>query len=194
LKQRQVLLIGIVLAVVSAVGGYQLQQYQKQNQEQNEAEETKQVVTVNSPATPKEVIGTKLKDFNLFDVDGQQRQISEWQGKTLVLNFWATWCAPCREEIPAFVELQDQYQSDGLQFVGIALQEAEEVRGFLQEFSVNYPSLVGSADVIEIAKQLGNDIGALPYTVVIDRSGIISFTHRGPLLKSDAEKVIQALL
>ena len=59
----------------------------KQNQEQNEAEETKQVVTVNSPATPKEVIGTKLKDFNLFDVDGQQRQISEWQGKTLVLNF-----------------------------------------------------------------------------------------------------------
>lgn len=198
MKQQQVLLIGIVLAVVSAVGGYQLQQYQKQNQELNEAEETKQLVTVNSPVTTKEVqkevIGTKLKDFNLSDVDGQQRQISEWQGKTLVLNFWATWCAPCREEIPAFVELQDQYRSDGLQFVGIALQEAEEVRGFLQEFNVNYPSLVGSADVIKIAKQLGNDIGALPYTVVIDRSGIISFTHRGPLLKSDAERVIQSLL
>lgn len=198
MKQRQVLLIGIVLAVVSAVGGYQLQQYQKQNQELNEAEETKQVVTVNSSViskeVQKEVIGTKLKDFNLSDIDGQQRQISEWQGKTLVLNFWATWCAPCREEIPAFVELQDQYRSDGLQFVGIALQEAEEVRGFLQEFNVNYPSLVGSADVIKIAKQLGNDIGALPYTVVIDRSGIISFTHRGPLLKSDAEKVIQSLL
>ena len=192
MKQWQVLLIGFVLAVVFGVGGYQLQQYQ--NKEQNEAKETKQVVTVNNPVTPKEVIGTKLEDFNLFDTEGQQRQISEWQGKTLVLNFWATWCAPCREEIPAFVELQDQYRNDGLQFVGIALQEAEEVHDFLQEFNVNYPSLVGAADAMKIAKQLGNDIGALPYTVVIDRNGIISFTHRGPLLKSDAEKVIQKVL
>ncbi|MGB1800368.1 MAG: TlpA family protein disulfide reductase [Gammaproteobacteria bacterium] len=192
MKQWQVLLIGFILAVVFGVGGYQLQQYQ--NQEQNKTKETDQVVTINNPVKPKEVIGTKLEDFHLFDTDGQQRQISEWQGKTLVLNFWATWCAPCREEIPAFVELQDQYRSDGLQFVGIALQEAEEVRDFLQEFNVNYPSLVGSADAMKIAKQLGNDIGALPYTVVIDRNGIISFTHRGPLLKSDAEKVIQKLL
>jgi peroxiredoxin len=190
MKQWQVLLIGFVLAVVFGVGGYQLQQYQNQNK----AKEIDQVVTINNPVKPKEVIGTKLEDFSLFDTDGQQRQISEWQGKTLVLNFWATWCAPCREEMPAFVELQDQYRSDGLQFVGIALQEAEEVRDFLQEFNVNYTSLVGSADAMKIAKQLGNDIGALPYTVVIDRNGIISFTHRGPLLKSDAEKVIQKLL
>ena len=130
----------------------------------------------------------------MFDVDGQQRNISEWQGKTLVLNFWATWCTPCREEIPAFVELQEQYGNDGLQFIGIALQEAEEIRDFLQEFNVNYPSLVGSADAIKVAKQLGNDIGALPYTVFIHHDGTISFTHRGPLLKSDAEKVIQTLL
>ena len=192
MKQWQVLLIGFVLAVVFGVGGYQLQQYQ--NQEQNEAKETKQVVSANNPVKPKEVIGTKLEDFSLLDTEGQQRQISEWQGKTLVLNFWATWCAPCREEIPVFVELQDQYRNDGLQFVGIALQETEEVRDFLQEFNVNYPSLVGSAGAMKIAKQLGNDIGALPYTVVIDRDGIISFTHRGPLLKSDAEKVIQKVL
>ena len=190
MKQWQVLLIGIVLAVVSAIGGYQFQQYQKQS----DSKETKQIITVKNPIAPKEVIGTQLNDFTLADVDGQQRQISEWQDKTLVINFWATWCGPCRAEIPAFVELQQQYQNQGLQFIGIALQEAEEILDFLQEFNVNYPSLVGSDDVIEIAKNLGNDIGALPYTVMIDRNGIISFTHRGPLLKSDAEKIIQTLL
>ena len=188
MKQWQLLLVGIVLAIVSAIAGYQLQQYQKQ------ATETKQPIAVKNPIAPKEVVGTTLNDFSLLDVDGMQRNISEWQGKTLVLNFWATWCTPCREEIPAFVELQAEYQADGLQFIGIALQEAEEIRDFLQEFNVNYPSLVGARDVIKVAKQLGNDIGALPYTVFIDREGTISFTHRGPLLKSDAEKVIQSLL
>ena len=190
MKQWQVLLIGIILAVVSAIGGYQFQQYQNQS----DVKQTKSPIAVNNPIAPKEVVGTKLNDFSLLDGDGQQRQISEWQGKILVLNFWATWCAPCRAEIPAFVELQQQYKNDGLQFIGIALQEAEEIRDFLQEFNVNYPSLVGSGDVIKVAKQLGNDIGALPYTVFIDRNGTISFTHRGPLLKSDAEKVILSLL
>lgn len=190
MKQGLVLLIGIVLAVVSAFGGYQFQQYQKQS----DPKETKQGITVKNPFARKEVIGTQLKDFSLLDVDGAQRQISEWQGKTLVINFWATWCAPCRAEIPAFVELQQQYQNEGLQFIGIALQEAEDIIDFLKEFNVNYPSLVGSGDVMEVAKNLGNDIGALPYTVFIDRNGVISFTHRGALLKSDAEKIIQTLL
>lgn len=187
MKQWQLLLIAGVLAVASAIGGYQLQQYLK-------ADAVENVVVVKEPIAPIEVIGTNIEDFSLLDVDGQQRSVSEWQGKIIVINFWATWCAPCREEIPAFVELQEQYGNDGLQFLGIALQEAEEVRDFLKEFNVNYPSLVGSEDVIKIAKRLGNDIGALPYTVIIDRNGIISFTRRGPLHKPEAEKVIQALL
>lgn len=190
MKQWQILVLGVLLAVVSAFAGYQFQQYQKQS----DVKKTKQVVAVKNPIAPKEVVDTKLNDFSLLDVNGKQRNISEWQGKTLVLNFWATWCAPCRAEIPAFVELQQQYQNDGLQFIGIALQEAEEIRDFLQEFNVNYPSLVGAEDVIKVAKQLGNDIGALPYTVFIHKNGTISYTHRGPLLKSDAEKVIQTLL
>ena len=88
-----------------------------------------------------------------------------------------------REEIPAFVELQQHYQSKGLQFIGIALQQAEEVRGFMEEFNVNYPSLVGGDEVIQAAKRLGNDIGALPYTVIIDTRGEIVFTRRGPPIK-----------
>lgn len=187
MKQWQLVVIVIVLAIVSAVGGYQLQQYLK-------ADIDKQVVVVKNPIAPKDVIGTKVENFSLLDVNGEQRSLSEWQGKIIAINFWATWCGPCREEIPAFVELQEQYANDGLQFIGVALQEADEIRDFLKEFNVNYPSLVGADNVIQIAKQLGNDIGALPYTVIINRDGIISFTRRGPLLKAEAETVIQTLL
>lgn len=190
MKQWHVILSGMVLAVISAVAGYQFQQYQNKTKEKD----VNQDVTINSPLTPEQVIGTKLGDFRLFDVDGQQRSLSEWQGKALVLNFWATWCTPCRKEIPAFIELQQQYRNNGIQFIGIALQEAEEIRDFLVEFGVNYPALVGVSDVIKVAKQLGNDIGALPYTVFVDRDGTIVFSHRGPLLKSDAEEMIKTIL
>ena len=137
----------------------------------------------------------KVYDNVIFlDKNDKKINIKEFNGNLLLLNFWATWCAPCREEIPAFVELQQQYRDKGLQFIGIALQEAKEVRGFLEEFNVNYPSLVGGDEVIQAAKRLGNDIGALPYTVIIDTSGEIVFTRRGPLSKTDAESVIKTLL
>lgn len=187
MKQWQLLIIIVVLALLSAVAGYQLQQFLK-------ADNNEQAIVIKNPIAVEDVIDTKVEDFSLSDVNGKQRHLSEWQGKVIVINFWATWCAPCREEIPAFIELQQQYSSDGLQFIGIALQQAEEVRDFIAEFNVNYPTLVGVDDVIKISKKLGNDIGALPYTVVIDRDGKIIFTRRGPLLKSEAELVIQTLL
>ncbi len=187
MKQWQLLIVIVVLALLSAAAGYQLHQFLK-------ADNNKQAIVVKNPIAVEDVIDTKVEDFSLSDVDGELRHLSEWQGKVLVINFWATWCAPCREEIPDFIELQLQYSGDGLQFIGIALQQAEEVRDFLVEFNVNYPTLVGSNDVIKVSKKLGNDIGALPYTVIIDRDGKIIFTRRGPLLKSEAELVIRTLL
>jgi peroxiredoxin len=188
MKQWQLILGASVFALLSGVGGYQLQQYLKVEKI------AEQGIVVQNPIAPREIIGTQATDFSLSDLDGEQRSLSEWQGKVIAINFWATWCPPCREEIPAFIELQQQYSSEGLQFIGIALQQAEEVRGFIDEYNVNYPSLVGGDDVIKAAKRLGNDIGALPYTVIIDRSGKIAFTRRGPLSKSEAELVIQTLL
>ena len=188
MKRWQMIIIVSALALFSGVGGYQLQQYLKLDKN------SEMGIVVQNPIAPKSVIDTKVEDFSLFDLNGELRSLSEWQGKVIAINFWATWCPPCREEIPAFIELQQQYSSEGLQFIGIALQQAEEVRGFIEEFNVNYPSLVGGDDVIKAANRLGNDIGALPYTVIIDRSGNITFTRRGPLSKSEAESVIQALL
>ncbi|MDX1518940.1 MAG: TlpA disulfide reductase family protein, partial [Gammaproteobacteria bacterium] len=120
-------------------------------------------------------------DFTLPDLENKPRQVSEWDGKLIVINFWATWCPPCREEIPIFIALQEEFADRGLQFIGIALQDADEVRDFVAETGMNYPVLTGYREVIKIAESLGNDIGALPYTVIINRDGVIEFTRAGPM-------------
>ncbi len=185
MKRWQIMLTGIVMAVVSAIGGYLLQQKLTAKSEPG---------VVNKQITQEELIGTVVYEFTLADVNDDLRSLSEWKGNVIAINFWATWCPPCREEIPYFVELQQNYQKDGLQFIGVALQHADEIRDFLDEFNVNYPSLVGGDDVIELATRLGNGIGALPYTVIIDRDGKIAFTRRGPITKQEAESVIKTLL
>ncbi len=188
MMQWQVISIAVVIAVCAGMGGYLLQT-------KTATSATNPVEVTNSHVTlPESVIGTSAPPFQLADVDGQRRSISEWQGKVIAVNFWATWCPPCRDEIPHFVDLQKDYGEQGLQFIGVALQTADEIRGFIQEYAVNYPSLVGRDDVIATAKSLGNDIGALPYTVIIGRDGIIRFTKQGPLTKAEARQVITSLL
>jgi len=186
MKQWQLILIAGIIACLAAVGGYQLQQSLKP--------EVVPEVARQKPVSAEDVIGTFVEDFTLSGMEGESRRLSEWKNKVVAINFWATWCPPCRDEIPHFIELQEQYGGEGLQFVGVALQQAEEVRGFIAEFKVNYPSLVGGDDVIQLATKLGNGIGALPYTVILDRNGKIIFTRRGPLAKSEAESIIKPLL
>ena len=190
MRRWQFIVIVIAIALISGIGGYQFQQHTRQQNNNSTVKE------VHNPYAPKikSVIGIEVPNFSLADVNGEQRLLSEWQGKVIAINFWATWCTPCREEIPAFVELQEKYAADGVQFVGIALQTPDEIKDFLTEFKVNYPALVGENEVIALGKQLGNDIGALPYTVILDREGKIAFTRRGPLLKAEAEEVINTLL
>ena len=140
------------------------------------------------------IIGSSRPDFSLPDVAGEVRNIAEWDGKVIAINFWATWCPPCIKEIPEFVELQHKYESQGLQFIGIALQRPEEVLDFMKEKGMNYPVLAGEMEVIEISELYGNNIGALPYTVIIDRAGLIQYVKRGPLSMDSAESIISKLL
>lgn len=120
-----------------------------------------------------------LLDWTFDDLSGEAIPLTRWRGKLLILNFWATWCPPCLREIPAFIELQRRYAADGVQFVGIALDQVEAVASFASEKAMNYPVLVGHEDVIRFMQSLGNAIGGLPYTAVIGANGEVLTTHEG---------------
>ena len=140
------------------------------------------------------MVNKKMPEFTLPDLEGQPHNIHEWDGKVIVLNFWATWCPPCRKETPMFVELQEELGAQGLQFVGIAIDEMNKVREFMDTYGVNYPMLIGVDDAIEVAKTYGNRFGSLPYTVIIDRSGNIVHVQRTELTRELAEKIIKTRL
>ncbi len=140
------------------------------------------------------VEGMVRPDFSIADLDGRMRSISEWDGKVVLINFWATWCLPCLTEIPELLELQNNYGEQGLQVIGIALQKPEEVSSFVAEHNMTYPVMAGEAEVIVIAESYGNRIGALPYTAIINRDGTVAFTRAGPISREEVQDLIEDLL
>ena len=146
------------------------------------------------PPRPATVIGTQRTDFSLKDTDGKMRKLSEWDGKVIMINFCATWCPPCRREIPAFIELQDKYREKGFAIVGVALDTPQAAIDFVDPMGINYPILVGEEEGIVLTQQYGNHLGVLPYSVIIDRHGKITQTLRHELTYDAVEKLISPLL
>ena len=138
--------------------------------------------------------GAALLAVVLPDADGNEQALAQWRGKLLVVNFWATWCAPCREEMPHFVAAQRNDTTKGLQFVGIAVDQADKVRQFAKEIGLNYPTLIGGYGAIELSRTLGNTDSALPFTVVIDREGSVVHRQLGPLPPSRLDPLLRTLL
>lgn len=135
-----------------------------------------------------------LMTLPLPDLDNKLQRIEQWRGKVVVVNFWATWCAPCREEIPMFVRLQQKYGERGLQFIGIAIDQPDKVRPYAVELGMNFPILIGGVETIELTRKLGNRIGALPYTVVLDRQGKVVMTQIGAAKEAKFEPALASLL
>ena len=130
-------------------------------------------------------------DFSLTDLSGHNFRLSDYRGKVVVLDFWATWCDPCKQEIPHFIEMQSKYAPQGLQVLGISMDDDESpVRQFQQQYKMNYPVAVGSPN---LADQYGGILG-LPITFVIDRHGRITARHVGATDGSVIESEIQKLL
>src|SRR5581483_2653059 len=130
-------------------------------------------------------------DFVLSDLNGKRLTLAEYKGKVVLLNFWATWCDPCRREIPRFIELQKEYGGRGLQVVGISLDDdAKAVPPFYREYKMNYPVAVGDA---KLAESFGNILG-LPVNFLVDRDGRIAARHLGEADIPQLENEIRDLL
>jgi len=129
--------------------------------------------------------------FLLQDLEGKPLNLESYRGKVVVLDFWATWCAPCRTEIPHFVKLQEQYGEQGLQVVGISMDDtAKPVREFYREFKMNYPVAVGNE---QVAEAYGGVLG-LPVTFLIGRDGRIAAKYVGEVQRSTLEQGVESLL
>ena len=128
------------------------------------------------------------------DPDGKPQNLKQFQHKTIVLNFWATWCEPCREEMPELSSFYNENQSKNVVVVGIAIDEAKAVKSYLKETKVIYPILVDEDKGVILSKNLGNNEGILPYTVIINSNGIIEKTILGRIHKDQLDATLKPLL
>lgn len=171
-------IIAVIAALSVSMGlGYSL--YEKQTGDVVSAEKPKAI--------------DHLPEFAYKDLQGNIRSSQEWSDKVVVLNFWATWCPPCKKETPDFIKTQTKYQQN-VQFVGIAIDDAQLVQEFANSFGINYPTLLGDMDAIEISRQLGNRFSGLPFTAIFNKEGQLIHQKTGEMKLNELEKQLQALL
>jgi peroxiredoxin len=135
-----------------------------------------------------------LPDFSLPDLSGKEHRIKDWQSKVLVINFWATWCPPCLKEMPEFEALNKEFSEKGLQIIGIALDDAEPVKEFIASHKITYPILMGEDRGMKIAHDLGNIVNTVPFTVIVDKNGVVIKGQMGTLTKEELLKIVSPLL
>ena len=124
------------------------------------------------------------------DMVGAPQTLGKWQQKLLVINFWATWCGPCKEEMPILAKLQQKYAAQGLQIIGIAADSASNVNNFVKKVPINYLLLPDDARAIDFSRRLGNKAGLLPHTVVVAPGGITVHTQLGAINEREFETII----
>lgn len=168
---------GILLALVTAGGGWWL----------------------SKPGSPAQTAPATLSKQALFgasfvDSNGQTQALSQWQGKLLVINFWATWCPPCLDEMPELSELQTRYRDAGVVIVGISTDDVVKIREFAKTTPVSYPLLAGDFEAMAMAEGLGNDKHALPYSVIVGRDGTVLERYFGRIDMQVLEHRLQGLL
>jgi thiol-disulfide isomerase/thioredoxin len=135
-----------------------------------------------------------LRFTRFTDLADKPRTVREWNGLILVVNFWATWCAPCRQEIPELVRVRDKLLASGVEFVGIAIDQVAKVSEFARTLPISYPLLIADAKGLDLLRKLGNPSGGLPYTVVLDRKGQIAHRNLGVVTQEKIETQLRSML
>ena len=135
-----------------------------------------------------------LNALALPDLNGATQRLAQWQGKVRVVNFWATWCQPCREEIPGLLRIEKKHAGKNLQLVGIAVDEVAKIRQFAIEYKMDYPQLVGGSEIIDLSRKLGNRAGGLPFTAVLNSGGELVRFRLGRMEEAELDALITPLL
>ena len=130
-------------------------------------------------------------DFSLPDLDGNEHQISEWDGKARLINFWATWCAPCRREIPLLIRMQTEHAENNLQVIGIAVDFLQPVIAYAEEAQFNYPILIGQEKAMAAAEATGIDFIGMPFTMIVAPDGQLITTHIGEIHEDQMALIIK---
>ena len=149
----------------------------------------KKVATRNSGATAIE----RLYTASLDDADGHLQRLSQWRGQYLVVNFWATWCAPCVKEMPELDRLQRQFEERNVQIVGLGIENAQQVRQFRERLGIHLTLLAGGYNALSLARELGDDQGVLPYTVMLSTKGEVLHRNTGALQPGQMQAWLTAL-
>ncbi len=149
-----------------------------------------------APVVPSDLVtsepaSSNIINFSLPDLDGNVRQISDWHGKARLINFWATWCAPCRREIPLLKKTQDAHGENNLQVIGIAIDFIDQVTAYAEEVEFNYPILIGQEDAMAAAEATGIDFIGMPFTMVVAPDGQLIKTHIGEILEDDMDLIVE---
>lgn len=137
---------------------------------------------------------TALLTHPFQHLDGRATQLRDWQQPLILCNFWATWCAPCREEIPLLVAAKQQFASYGLEIAGIGIDRAAKLRQFAEQYRMNYPVLTAAGDTSELLRALGDGAAALPYSVLLDHKRRISYRKLGAWSKTELDREIRAAI
>lgn len=180
---RRRALIYLVAAVAAASTGLAL----RRNEQARRQRDVQRLITEGTVDAP-------VPALRLPDLDGRMRALDEFRGRVVLVNFWATWCPPCRREIPAFQEIRARHADRGFEILGVALDEATAVRDFVAEYGVTYPQLLAGPDGASLMARFGNPRGALPYSVLVDREGIVRLAHLGELDPETLGRALDELL
>ena len=177
------------VAVVAAAIGFAIYRYALAPQATIE-----QTATVEQPAQQDtSTLPSVLPDFSLQDREGNLRSIRSWPGKSMIVNFWATWCGPCRREIPLLKELQKSNAAAGFQVVGVAVDFREDVLKYADEIGIDYPILIGEQDGLDAVSSFGLGSLGFPFTVFTDNQSRIVLTHVGELTREQSAVMLDAV-
>ena len=176
------LLLIITVALIMATGGFWV------------ANHYQGLTTVEKPETVPELTGLPVPQYHLGSINGSIFTPADFSGQVVLYNFWATWCAPCRKEMPMLQRFHEDHLLQGFTVVGIAIDDVQAVRDFTTSLGISYPVLVGADDVMQANRDFGNTSGSLPFSVLVDRRGIVRWWDWGILEEDELEQRVGTLL